>query len=314
MEQEIKTVQKEIQHPRRKDHMDHITLFPGIALSFLTLTTDQLSVHHEAWDHILEINYCKSGRVGWKLGTGHSVYLGPGDISLHTMKSCADSVMSLPTGRYEGLTLYVDMQELTKNPPELLADTGITGELLYKKFCAKRPFISFAGNHSTSEIFEGFYDQPDALQTACQKVKALEVLLYLAKLTPSQDDYLTEYRSEQVETVRSIHKYLMEHLDQRFTIEALSKEYLMNPTTLKEVFKSVYGTSIAAHIKEHRMEVAAQLLRDGTLSLAEVAAKVGYTNQSKFTAAFKEQFGMLPKEFRKQAAAREMQQQPCVAP
>lgn len=171
-----------------------------------------------------------------------------------------------------------------------------------------------AWNSYTAEIFEGFYDQPDALQTAYRKVKALEVLLYLAKLTPSQDDYLTEYRSEQVETVRSIHKYLMEHLDQRFTIEALSKEYLMNPTTLKEVFKSVYGTSIAAHIKEHRMEVAAQLLRDGTLSLAEVAAKVGYTNQSKFTAAFKEQFGMLPKEYRKQAAARKMKQQPCVAP
>jgi len=303
MEQEIKTVQKKIQHPRRKDRMEHIALFPGITLSFLTLTTDQLSVHHEAWDHILEINYCKSGRIGWKLGTGHSVYLGPGDISLHTMKSCADSVMSLPNGRYEGLTIYVDLQELAKNPPELLANTGITGQMLYEKFCAKRPFTSLAGNHATAGIFEGFYDQPEVFRAAYWKVKALEVLLYLAKLTPSQEDYLTEYRSEQVETVRSIHKYLMQHLDQRFTIETLSKKYLMNPTTLKEVFKSVYGTSIAAHIKEHRMEAAAQFLRDGTLSLAEVAAKVGYINQSKFTAAFKEQFGMLPKEYRKQVAS-----------
>ena len=77
----------------------------------------------------------------------------------------------------------------------------------------------------------------------------------------------------------------------------------MNPTTLKEVFKSVYGTSIAAHIKEHRMEEAARLLRDDSLSLSDVAAKVGYTNQSKFTAAFKEQFGMLPREYRKQPPA-----------
>ena len=303
MEQEVKAVQSEIQSPKRKNQMENIALFRGITLSFLTLTTGQLSVHHEAWDHILEVNYCKSGRIGWKLGTGHSVYLGPGDVSLHTMRSCADSALSLPTGRYEGLTLYINLRELTHDPPELLADTGITGEFLYEKFCTKRPFISFAGNHATAAIFEGFYGQPNALCTACWRVKALEVLLYLAKLTPSQSDYLTEYRSEQVETVRRVHKYLMEHLDQRFTIEALSKEFLMNPTTLKEVFKSVYGTSIAAHIKEHRLKAAAQLLREGTLPLAEIAAKAGYSSQSKFTAAFKEQFGMLPKEYRKQAAA-----------
>ena len=128
--------------------------------------------------------------------------------------------------------------------------------------------------------------------------------MYLAKLTPSQQDYLTQYRSEQVETVRRVHAYLMEHLDQHITIEALSKEFLLNPTTLKEVFKSVYGTSIAAHSKAHRMEAAARLLQQGELPLAEIAAKVGYTSQSKFAAAFKEEYSMLPKEYRKQAAAR----------
>ncbi len=303
MERKIHAVQDKIQRAGKHDHMDTTPLFPGIRLAFLTLTTDQLTIHHDAWDHILEINYCKSGRIGWKLGTGHSVYLGPGDLSLHTMQSCADSVMSLPNGRYEGLTLFVDLRELTRNPPALLAGTNLTGEMLYEKFCAKRPFTSFAGSHVTAAIFESFYDQSEPLRTAFWKVKTLEALLYLAKLAPSQDDYLTEYRSEQVEIVRSIHEYLLAHLDRRFTIEALSREYLMNPTTLKEVFKSVYGGSIAAHIKEHRMETAAQLLREESLSLAEVAKQVGYTNQSKFTAAFQAQFGLLPREYRKQSAA-----------
>lgn len=303
MEKEIHIVQSKIQHSEGHDHMENVVLFPGITLAFLKLTTDQLAVHHEALDHILEVNYCKSGRIGWKLGTGHSVYLGPGDISLHTMKACADSVISLPNGSYEGLTLFINLQKLTANPPSLLTDTGITGEMLYEKFCAKRPFTSFAGNHATAEIFGGFYGQPEQYRIAFWKLKVLEVLLYLAKLTPLKNDYLTEYRSEQVEVVRKIHTHLLEHLNQRFTIDELSKAYLTNPTTLKEVFKSVYGSSIAAHIKEHRMEAAARLLRDETLSLSEVAAKVGYTNQSKFTTAFKNQFGMLPKEYRKQAAA-----------
>lgn len=89
-------------------------------------------------------------------------------------------------------------------------------------------------------------------------------------------------------------------MDHRITIEELSKRYMINPTTLKMVFKAIYGTSIAAHIKEHRMEQAAKILRESNRSIAEIAQAVGYDSQSKFTAAFKASFQVLPKEYRKQ--------------
>ena len=47
------------------------------------------------------------------------------------------------------------------------------------------------------------------------------------------------------------------------------------------------------------MARAAQLLRETDESVAEIARAVGYESQSKFTAAFKEYFGVLPKEYRK---------------
>ena len=87
-------------------------------------------------------------------------------------------------------------------------------------------------------------------------------------------------------------------MEQRFTIESLSKQYLINSTTLKTMFKSVYGTSIAAHMKEHRMERAAELLRETNMSIAEIAGSVGYDSQSRFTAAFKAYWGKLPKDYR----------------
>ena len=105
--------------------------------------------------------------------------------------------------------------------------------------------------------------------------------------------------AEQVRLIRQIHDYMLAHLAQRITIEELCRLYPINPTTLKEVFKDVYGSSVAAHLKEHRMEEAARLLREGDLSVAEVARQVGYESQSKFTAAFKEQYGRLPKEYRR---------------
>ena len=105
--------------------------------------------------------------------------------------------------------------------------------------------------------------------------------------------------AEQVRLIRQIHDDMLSHLDQRITIDDLCHRYPINPTTLKEVFKDVYGTSIAAHLKKHRMEKAAQLLRETDLPVAEVARQVGYESQSKFTAAFKEQYGQLPKEYRR---------------
>ncbi|MBD5514894.1 MAG: helix-turn-helix transcriptional regulator [Lachnospiraceae bacterium] len=280
------------------DHIKTIELYPGIELSYLTLTTDKLSVHHAALDHILEINYCHSGRIGWKMGNGNSVYLGQKDFSLHTMKTCADSVISLPNGDYEGLTISIDLRELTDNPPEVLSGTGITGTFLYDKFCKNSPITSLAGNEQTESFFSAFYGQPEHLQISWQKIKVLELLLYLGGLKVDSKNCLTEYQSEQIEIIRKIHDQLTEHMEQRFTIETLSKQYLINPTTLKTMFKSVYGTSIAAHIKEHRMEKAAKLLRETSLSIAEIAESVGYDSQSRFTAAFKAYCGKLPKDYR----------------
>ena len=81
-------------------------------------------------------------------------------------------------------------------------------------------------------------------------------------------------------------------------------EYLMNTTTLKRVFKQVYGETIAAHMKKHRMEAAAALLIKTQDDISLVAQAVGYESQSRFTTAFKETYGELPSEYRK----RHMQQ------
>ncbi len=101
------------------------------------------------------------------------------------------------------------------------------------------------------------------------------------------------------ETAYRIHEYLTEHLSERITIEELAKKFHINTTTLKKIFKEVYGDSVAAHIKKHRLEKAAKLLKDTELSVFAAAKEVGYDSQSRFTAAFKQEFGVLPTEFRK---------------
>lgn len=233
------------------------------------------------------------------MGNGSSVYLGPGDFSIHTMEACADSELSLPNQYYDGLTLCIDLTLLTSQTPVLLKDTGITGELLLQKYCRKDRFASFAGNEETDAIFSGFYDQPDVFRSSYQKLKALELLLYLAKAEPAAEKQLNEYQANQVNLIRQIHEQLLSNLSQRITIEELSRQYLINTTTLKNLFKAVYGTSIAAHIKEHRMEYATKMLLETQDPIADIAGAVGYDSQSKFTAAFKEAYQVTPREYRK---------------
>ncbi len=47
------------------------------------------------------------------------------------------------------------------------------------------------------------------------------------------------------------------------------------------------------------MKKAAELLRYSDKSVAEIAQAVGYDSPSKFTAAFKDYFHVLPKDYKK---------------
>jgi AraC-like DNA-binding protein/biotin operon repressor len=120
---------------------------------------------------------------------------------------------------------------------------------------------------------------------------------------PQEAQMLSDLRADQVELVHEVHEYLLQHMEERITIEELARIFHINTTTLKAVFKSVYGNSLAAHIKEHRMERAAELLRSTDLSILEIAGRVGYDSQSKFSAAFKSAYQVLPKEYRKAVSA-----------
>ena len=104
-----------------------------------------------------------------------------------------------------------------------------------------------------------------------------------------------------VQTVKDVHTLMTADLTKRYTIEELSVQFHINQTTLKSVFKTVFGQSIAAYMKSHRMKHAMALLSQSDNSISEIAVAVGYENQSKFTQAFKHITGMLPKDYRKKA-------------
>ena len=61
--------------------------------------------------------------------------------------------------------------------------------------------------------------------------------------------------------------------------------------------KSLTGQTPADYIRTLRMDRAAELLREETITVAEVCYKVGISDPHYFTKIFKQQFGISPKKY-----------------
>jgi AraC-like DNA-binding protein len=79
------------------------------------------------------------------------------------------------------------------------------------------------------------------------------------------------------------------------TIQFLCDEFGLSITKLKNNFKAFFGKPIHQYYQQERMNYAKLLLENGA-NVSEAGYKIGYTNLSKFTLAYKKAFGISPKE------------------
>ena len=282
-----------------------IALFPGINLHTVSLSGGSAPDALPGADYTLLIWFCRRGSLSWHGKDGSCVTLAQDDCALNAATAWEGLIPEVGSESFEGLCLSVDLKKLTEQPADLIAEANVTGEALWDRYCTS-PLSSAPADDTLRALFHDLYaeagDVSSPLRRAWQCSHATDILLWLSR--PASPDHDEPHESgdthtaEQEAIIREIHEDLTHHIETRTTIEELSRRYLINPTTLKAVFKSVYGTSLAAHMKEHRMGLAAQLLRETDLSIAEIAQRVGYESQSKLTAAFKEYFGMPPKAYR----------------
>lgn len=274
-------------------------LYPGIELYRNQFRAEQAVMLHPPDAGILEIHYCHAGRAGWNMQGGSSLYLGAGDVSLHAMAYCADSELMFPLGYYEGLFLAMDLRKIAEHPPEILKEAGVDFEKFSEKYCSTQKSAVFQDHFRIRSVFEALYQAMPAGYLPYLKLKVQELMLLFSQEDPKIPQK-TEYGQGQVQVIRQIHRQLTEDLRKRYTIEELSKQYLMNTSTLKELFKEVYGMPLASYMKEYRVHCAMELLKDTSESIAFIAGAVGYETQGKFAKAFKDVTRVLPSEYRKQ--------------
>ncbi|WP_238393438.1 helix-turn-helix transcriptional regulator [Myxacorys almedinensis] len=81
---------------------------------------------------------------------------------------------------------------------------------------------------------------------------------------------------------------------------ALARQVGLNDCKLKQGFQQVFHTTAFGYLRHYRMERARQLLMDSEVSIEQVAKMVGYSDRSRFAAAFRKEFGVNPKTYQLQ--------------
>ena len=99
--------------------------------------------------------------------------------------------------------------------------------------------------------------------------------------------------------MQKITAYVDDHLHERLTLRIIAAHCGVSVSTVTQLFQKKTEGTFHAFVTDRRMERARTLIRQG-LPLEAVGRAIGYQDHSTFYRAFRQTFGISPREYRKQ--------------
>ncbi|MGC6459421.1 MAG: helix-turn-helix domain-containing protein [Akkermansiaceae bacterium] len=162
-----------------------------------------------------------------------------------------------------------------------------------------------------------FYDivSPPVPQEARQSwflAKTLEILSLHLFQNPSHTTLLfcTTIKGNAHRHVREALSILQARLDEPLDLRELSGDIGCAPHYLSRLVKQGTGKPLSLHLRQFRIEKAAELLAGNQFNVTEVALEVGYQSLSHFSKAFMLEKGMTPSQFLRRTQSANPENQP----
>lgn len=124
--------------------------------------------------------------------------------------------------------------------------------------------------------------------------KALELAAQLFFRPDGSEMFCTRQQRLARERVERAQGLLRENLVEPLTLEEIGRRVGCSPFYLSRLFSQETGQTMQQHLRQLRLERAAELLRTGRCNVTEAAVAVGYNSLSHFSAAFHEAYGCCP--------------------
>ena len=94
--------------------------------------------------------------------------------------------------------------------------------------------------------------------------------------------------------------YIEQNFQNNISIEDIAAVCGINRSYFGKIFRSIVGQSPQEFLINYRMIKATELLKLTSLSIADIGSAVGYENQLHFSRAFKNVYGVSPRDWRNQ--------------
>jgi AraC-like DNA-binding protein len=273
-------------------------VFDGIQIVFMEFHSEDTFTPVTPHSDVIEISWCRKGRVECEFANQTYSHLSEGDFWIDGGNYLPIDYF-FPFGYFDAITLVIDKRALTRKSKEILASFSIDIEKAGNMLDLDKSWYICRSDENLKHLFNEIYVAKQKESVQYFSIKALELLYHIEQLSKDNGTEIKYYSKEQVQAVKNIWKYLTIHLDEKYSLEEVVRTENISTTMFQTIFGQMYGDSPYSYLKKYKMGIATKLLLDGKKKIGEIALALGYSNASKFTAAFKDVFGILPKDYRK---------------
>ena len=256
----------------------------------ITYSGQIVSLHSHTY---LEILYCHTGAnveylVGsdrYKLQKGDIILLAPGVSHRPIMPE----VMTEP---YIRDVLWVNPDFLA-SLEQIFPRTSVSNKNRSALIRTQNTQWAFLG-----ELFQAGVQEEEQKKEGWEAIVLGNTLKILAYLDRAYTDRNTDIlKAEKPELLDKVTAYIENHYSDHITVDELAHKFYVSSSTISHLFKQKMGLSLYHYITQRRLISAKNLISAG-IPLEHVATQVGFVDYSTFYRAFKQEYGISPRQYR----------------
>ena len=122
------------------------------------------------------------------------------------------------------------------------------------------------------------------------------ILIHLVRA--GQDNPVNPMKAEKPELLDRVLAYVEDHLSEKITLAEIARNFFVSESTITQTFRKKMGISFYRCVTQRRLIAAKRMIENGC-NLDTTAERVGFSDYSSFFRAFKQEYGISPRQYRK---------------